>query len=77
MNFKDIFHYISYLQYPLPLVAFYFALSPYFEGVKNLQENPDLISINLNSMLIFMGVKTAINRNWKSLRKKIFKNNRK
>lgn len=56
MNFKSTFHYISYLQYPLILIAFYFALSPYMMGMEKLRENPDLIFENLNNLLIFMGL---------------------
>lgn len=56
MNFKDIFHYASYLQYPIMLVAMFFALSPYFEGIENFQKNPDRIIQNINSLLIFMGL---------------------
>lgn len=56
MNFKSIFHYISYLQYPLILIGFYFALSPYMMGMEKLRENPDLIFENLNNLLIFMGL---------------------
>ena len=56
MNFKSTFHYISYLQYPLILIALYFALSPYMMGMEKLRENPDLIFENLNNLLIFMGL---------------------
>ena len=56
MNFKSTFHYISYLQYPLILIALCFALSPYMMGMEKLRENPDLIFENLNNLLIFMGL---------------------
>jgi len=56
MNFKALFHYISYLQYPLMLIALYFAFSPYLSGIDNLKENPDLIFKKLNTCLIFMGL---------------------
>jgi magnesium-transporting ATPase (P-type) len=56
MNFKTLFHYISYLQYPLMLIGLYFAFKPYFLGIEQLRENPDLIFKNLNSLLIFMGL---------------------
>ncbi|WP_158974997.1 hypothetical protein [Cellulophaga sp. L1A9] len=56
MNFKTTFHYISYLQYPLMLIGFYFALSPYLIGMEKLRENPDVIFENLNNLLIFMGL---------------------
>lgn len=56
MNFKSTFHYISYLQYPLMLISFYFALSPYLNGMERLKENPDIIFENFNNLLIFMGL---------------------
>jgi uncharacterized membrane protein len=59
MNFKTIFHYISYLQYPLMLIALYLMLSPYLSGIEKLIDNPDLIFKNLNSVLIFMGLGTS------------------
>ncbi len=56
MNFKTFFHYVSYLQYPLMLIGFYFAFKPYFYEIEELKENPDLIFESLNSLLIFMGL---------------------
>ncbi len=56
MNFKTFFHYISYIQYPLMVIGLYFAFKPYFLEIEQLQENPDLIFKNLNSLLIFMGL---------------------
>lgn len=56
MNFKALFHYVSYLQYPLMLIALYFAFSPYLSGIDALKENPDLIFQKLNACLIFMGL---------------------
>ncbi|MDN3593458.1 hypothetical protein [Zunongwangia endophytica] len=56
MNFKTTFHYISYLQYPLMIIALYFAFSPYFLELEKLKVNPDLIFQNLNNVLIFMGL---------------------
>ena len=56
MNLKSLFHYISYLQYPLMLIALYFAISPYLSGIDNLKENPNLIFLKLNTCLIFMGL---------------------
>lgn len=52
MNFKTLFHYVSYIQYPLMLIALYFVLSSYFYGI----ESTELIFKNLNLMLIFMGL---------------------
>ncbi len=56
MNFKAIFHYLSYLQYPLMFIGLYFAFSPYLSGMEKLKENPDLIFQSLNNVLIFMGL---------------------
>ena len=56
MNFKLAFHYLSYLQYPLMLVALYFAFSPYLAGFAALKANPSLIFTSLNTALIFMGL---------------------
>ena len=56
MNFKLVFQYISYLQYPLMLIALYFAFIPYLSGLEKLRENPSLLFDNLNSALIFMGL---------------------
>jgi len=55
MNFKAFFHYISYLQYPLILMALCFAFKPYLQGMEQLKQNPDLIFQSLNSVLIFKG----------------------
>lgn len=59
MNFKTIFHYISYVQYPLMITGLYFAFSPYLLGVEHLKENPDILFKNLNLVLIFMGLGTS------------------
>lgn len=48
-NTRNIFHKLSYLQYPLMLVAIYFALIPYFNGFLGTLES-------FNNMLIFMGL---------------------
>lgn len=56
MNFKLVFQYISYLQYPLMLVALYFSFIPYLSGLEKLRENLTLLFDNLNSALIFMGL---------------------
>ncbi len=39
MNVKNIFHYISYLQYPLLLIGLYVAFSPYLSGIEKLKAN--------------------------------------
>ncbi|WP_053990801.1 hypothetical protein [Mangrovimonas sp. TPBH4] len=59
MDFRKIFHYISYLQYPLMLMALYYVLTPYLLGMETLKENPNVIFENLNTGLIFMGLGTS------------------
>lgn len=49
INAKDLFHKISYLQYPLMLLGLYFAVYPYFAGF-------DTIWDSMNNLLIFMGL---------------------
>ena len=56
MNFKTLFHYISYVQYPLMLIGLYFTFKPIFIGIDPLKENPNIIFQSLNSSLIFMGL---------------------
>ncbi len=56
MDFRKIFHYISYLQYPFMLIGFYFALSPYINGLDSIKENPVKVFNGINSLLIFMGL---------------------
>jgi len=56
MTFKSFFHVISYLQYPLMMIAMYFAFKPYFLDADLIKEDPNLIFQSLNSVLIFMGL---------------------
>lgn len=49
MKIKLYFHYISYLQYPLILIALFYSFRPIIFDFE-----PDLK--NLNSMLVFMGL---------------------
>lgn len=46
---KQIFHLISYLQYPAMITALFYTLKPYIDGV-----NVDLE--NLNNALVFVGL---------------------
>lgn len=48
-DLKDVFHKVSYLQYPLMVVAVYFSILPYIEGF-------DTIWQHYNNMLIFAGL---------------------
>jgi magnesium-transporting ATPase (P-type) len=53
---KQIFHILSYLQYPLLILAIYFSIKPYFNGMQYLIENIDILFENYNYFLIFMGL---------------------
>ena len=48
-NPRNLFHKVSYLQYPVMLVGLYYILKPYFIGFDTLLEN-------YNYALIFMGL---------------------
>lgn len=48
-NARSFFHAISYLQYPLMLVGFYFAVQPYLNGFEQVLDD-------LNATLVFMGL---------------------
>jgi hypothetical protein len=48
-NTRQLFHYISYLQYPLVLIGVYYAIVPYFTGF-------DAVFFYYNKMLVFMGL---------------------
>lgn len=49
MDVRKFFHAISYLQYPLLLLAVFYALRPYFIGF-------DTVWYSINQMLIFAGL---------------------
>lgn len=55
-NTKQIFHFLSYLQYPLLLLAVFFSIKPYFNGFDYMKEHLDVILKNYNYFLIFMGL---------------------
>lgn len=56
MDFKKLFHYTSYLQYPLLLIGLYFVLSPYLYGIEYIKNDINLFFKQLNTSLIFMGL---------------------
>ena len=49
MKPTDLFHYISYLQYPCMLIGLYFAVEPFWTGFESPLES-------FNNTLIFMGL---------------------
>lgn len=56
MSYKIFFHYLSYLQYPLMLIAIFFAIQPYLVGLEASRSNPQQLYESLNSVLVFMGL---------------------
>lgn len=48
-NTTKFFHILSYLQYPIMLIAVYFSLRPYINGFETVFED-------LNKVLMFMGL---------------------
>lgn len=48
-NFKNLFHSISYVQYPLMLIALFYTLTPYINGF-------DVFWQSINQALIFAGL---------------------
>lgn len=48
-NARDLFHKISYLQYPLMIVGAYYVLRPFIYGMEN-------IWVDYNKMLVFYGL---------------------
>ena len=59
MSFKKFFHLISYLQYPLMIVAVYFAITPFLDGIEQAFQNTDVFFNTINSVLIFMGLSVS------------------
>lgn len=56
MKIKQLFHYISYIQYPLGLMALYYAFKPYLNGFDITDEKVTLIFKSINNMFIFIGL---------------------
>ncbi|WP_111708750.1 hypothetical protein [Lutibacter citreus] len=53
---RQIFHILSYLQYPLLILAIYFSIKPYFNGMEYLIENISILFENYNYLFIFFGL---------------------
>ncbi len=72
-NAKQIFHYISYLQYPIMLAALYFSFRP-------LLTNLITIWIDYNKALMFMGIAISFStlqdtqKTQNQLSKRVFEN---
>ena len=56
MNIKSIFHYLSYLQYPLLIFVIYYAIKPYLTGFEDIENKLNLILESINNMLMFIGL---------------------
>ncbi len=56
MKIKKLFQIISYLQYPLMLLALFFSIKPYFNGIDYLINNIETLFEDYNYVLIFMGL---------------------
>ncbi len=56
MTFKKTFQMVSYLQYPLMVLALFFAFKPYFNGIEYMVSHKDELFESLNSVLIFAGL---------------------
>ena len=55
-NFKKFFQVLSYLQYPLILLALFFSFKPYFNGIESLTKDPSTLLKSYNYTLIFLGL---------------------
>jgi magnesium-transporting ATPase (P-type) len=56
MKIKLLFHYLSYLQYPLMIFAIFYAIEPYFKGSVGSSDENNLVLDSLNNMMIFLGL---------------------
>ena len=56
MKIKLLFHYLSYLQYPLMIFAIFYAIEPYFKGSVGSPDENNLVLDSLNNMMIFLGL---------------------
>jgi len=78
MKIKQIFQIISYLQYPLLLLAMVFVFKPYFSGLDHMKENFDAVVADFNNVLIFAGLGISMstlqdtNRTQNNISKKIW-----
>lgn len=55
-NIKKLFHKLSYLQYPLVLIAFYLLIKPLFKGFDYISSNPEYLFNSYSNALMFFGV---------------------
>lgn len=55
-NIRQIFHLLSYLQYPLVLIAFFLLVKPLFRGFDYLTVHPDYLFDAYSNALMLFGV---------------------
>ncbi len=53
---KQLFHVLSYIQYPFLLLGLFLAFKPFFKGFEYLASNPEYLFGTYNKSLIFFGV---------------------
>lgn len=56
MSIRRFFQIISYLQYPLLLLALFFSIKPYLSGFEYVANNFDVLLKDYNYVLIFAGL---------------------
>jgi preprotein translocase subunit Sss1 len=56
IDVKQVFHMVSYLQYPLAILGLVFVIKPYITGFEVYRDNLSLLFKDLNSVLILMGL---------------------
>lgn len=80
---KQIFHTLSYLQYPLLAVGLFLIVKPIFKGFGFLSENPEYLFQTYNNALIFLGLTLSFaslqdaNKTSLSYEKRIWRNPKK
>lgn len=55
-NIKQIFHLLSYLQYPFWLIGLFLLFKPFFRGFDYVFSNPEFLFKTYNNVLIFFGL---------------------
>ena len=55
-NTKQIFHTLSYIQYPLLLIGLFLISKPFFQGFEFLSSNAEYLFQSYNKALIFLGL---------------------
>ncbi|MGI6048845.1 MAG: hypothetical protein ACOYEG_12720 [Petrimonas sp.] len=55
-NVKQIFHLLSYLQYPFLLIGLFLLIKPFFRGFDYVSSNPEFLFKTYNNVLIFFGL---------------------